>query len=114
MGTDSNKELLAHIGLDTPEVKASKPDELAIVIKAENEKAALDALAQVDGLLAARKSQGGEEYRPRSIESAADAAPVCWLGDSFPLPAAMQLLSPVNACDLANMFISSATMSPLK
>ena len=55
MGTDSNKELLAHIGLDTPEVKATKPDDLAIVIKAENEKAALDALAQVDGLLAARK-----------------------------------------------------------
>lgn len=75
MGTDSNKELLAHIGLDTPEVKASKPDELAIVIKAENEKAALDALAQVDGLLAARKSQGGDEYNPRSIESAADVAP---------------------------------------
>jgi len=40
MGTDSNKELLAHIGLDSPEVKAAKPDDLAIVVKAENAKAA--------------------------------------------------------------------------
>ncbi len=75
MGTDSNKELLAHIGLDTPEVKATKPDDLAIVIKAENEKAALDALAQVDGLLAARKGGSEQEYQPRSIESAADMLP---------------------------------------
>ncbi len=75
MGTDSNKELLAHIGLDTPEVKATKPDELAIVVKAENDKAALDALAKVDELLAARKSQTGEEYHPRSIESAVETMP---------------------------------------
>ncbi|HNS07426.1 MAG TPA: acyl-CoA synthetase FdrA [Anaerolineaceae bacterium] len=75
MGTDSNKELLAHIGLDTPEVKATKPDDLAIVIKAENEKAALDALAQVDGLLAARKGGSEQEYQPRSIESATDMLP---------------------------------------
>jgi FdrA protein len=36
MGTDSNKELLAHIGLDTPEVRATKPDDLAIVVKADD------------------------------------------------------------------------------
>ncbi len=75
MGTDSNKELLAHIGLDTPEVKATQPDDLAIVVKAENEKAALDALSQVEGLLAARKSSGDDTYQPRSLESAVDLLP---------------------------------------
>ena len=75
MGTDSNKELLSHIGLDTPEVRATKPDDLAIVVKAESEKAALDALAQVEGLLAARKGGTDQEYQPRSLESAAEMLP---------------------------------------
>lgn len=75
MGTDSNKELLAHIGLDTPEVRSTKPDDLAIVVKAEDEKAALEALGKVDGLLAARKSSGDQEYQPRSLESAAEMLP---------------------------------------
>jgi len=75
MGTDSNKELLAHIGLDTPEVKDAKPDDLAIVVKADDNKAADEALAQVDGLLAARKSSGDQEYQPRSLESAVEMLP---------------------------------------
>ncbi|HOV06085.1 MAG TPA: acyl-CoA synthetase FdrA [Anaerolineaceae bacterium] len=75
MGTESNKELLAHIGLDTPEVNATKPDDLAIVVKAENEKAADEALAKVDELLAARKNTGDQEYQPRSLESAVDLLP---------------------------------------
>jgi len=75
MGTDSNKELLAHIDLDTPEVRSTKPDDLAIVVKAENEKAALEALGKVDELLAARKSTGDQEYQPRSLESAVDMLP---------------------------------------
>jgi len=75
MGTESNKELLAHIGLDTPEVRATKPDDLAIVVKAENEKAADEALAKVDELLAARKNTGDQEYQPRSLESAVDLLP---------------------------------------
>jgi len=75
MGTDSNKELLAHIGLDTPEVKDAKPDDLAIVVKADDDKAADEALAQVDGLLAARKSSGDQEYQPRSLESAVEMLP---------------------------------------
>ena len=75
MGTDSNKELLAHIGLDSPEVKAAKPDDLAIVVKAENEKAALEAFEKVEGLLAARKASSDQAYQPRSLESAVDALP---------------------------------------
>ena len=37
MGTESNKELLAHIDLNTTEVQASKPDDLVIVVKSESE-----------------------------------------------------------------------------
>jgi FdrA protein len=75
MGTDSNKELLSHIGLDSAEVLASKPDELVIVVKAENEKAAVEAIGQVEGLLAARKSNIDQEYLPRSLEAAAEILP---------------------------------------
>ncbi len=75
MGTESNKELLAHIGLDSKEVIASKPDELVIVLKAENEKAADEALAKVDELLAARKGSQDGNYQPHSIETAAGMLP---------------------------------------
>jgi FdrA protein len=75
MGTDSNKELLAHIGLDTPEVQASKPDDLVIVVKSEKGQAAEDAIGQVDSLLAARKSDIDQEYMPRSLETAAQMLP---------------------------------------
>ncbi len=75
MGTESNKELLAHIGLDSKEVMASKPDELVIVIKAESDKAADDALAQVDELLAARKGGQDSDYHPHSLETAAGMLP---------------------------------------
>ena len=75
MGTDSNKELLSHIGLDTPEVRAAKPDDLAIVVKAQDEKTALEALGKVDELLAARKSNIDQDYLPRSLESAVEMLP---------------------------------------
>ena len=75
MGTESNKELLSHIGLDTPEVHAAKPDDLAIVVKAADEKAADEALAKVDELLAARKSNADDKYMPRSLESAVEMLP---------------------------------------
>ncbi len=38
MGTESNKELLAHINLVSPEVDAAKPDDLVAVVRADNEK----------------------------------------------------------------------------
>jgi len=75
MGTESNKELLEHIGLASKEVMASKPDELAIVVKAKDAKSADEALAQVDSLLAARKGNADETYRPHSLEAAAEMLP---------------------------------------
>jgi FdrA protein len=75
MGTDSNKELLAHIDLDTPEVRGSKPDDLVIVVKSESGSVADEAIGKVDELLAARKSNVDQEYMPRSLEAAAEMLP---------------------------------------
>jgi FdrA protein len=75
MGTDSNKELLAHIDLDTPEVRGSKPDDLVIVVKSESGSIADEAIGKVDELLAARKSNVDQEYMPRSLEAAAEMLP---------------------------------------
>jgi FdrA protein len=75
MGTDSNKELLAHIGLDSAEVMSSKPDELVITVKADDDKSASEALSKVDELLAARKGNQDTEYQPHSIETAANMLP---------------------------------------
>ena len=54
---------------------AAKPDELVIVVKAEDEKAADEALGKVEELLAARKSDLNQEYLPRSIETATEMKP---------------------------------------
>ncbi len=75
MGTESNKELLAHIQLLSDEVIASKPDDLVIVVRAENDGAALDAIGKVDELLTRRKSGIEQEYRPRSLDTAIEMLP---------------------------------------
>jgi len=75
MGTESNKELLAHINLVTPEIEAARPDDLVIVVRGEDDKSASEALSKVDELLAARKSGHDQEYQPHSIEAAAEMLP---------------------------------------
>jgi len=75
MGTDSNKELLAHIGLTSPEISAAKPDELVIALKADDLKSAEFALTKVDELLAARKGNQDQDYQPHSLETAAGMMP---------------------------------------
>lgn len=75
MGTDANKDLLAQVGLLTPEAQQAQADDLVIVIKAESESAARDALGQVDALLAQRRSQVTQAFRPKSVESATKALP---------------------------------------
>jgi len=75
MGTDANKELLAQIDLCPPQARAAKPDDLVIVIRAQDDAAAQAALAQVDQLLTRRKSAVSQEYRPQSLESAARMLP---------------------------------------
>ena len=77
MGTEANKDLLDQTGLLVDEIKGAKADDLVIVIKAENEKAARDALEQVDDLVAARRSRDAvdQEFLPKSQESAAKLLP---------------------------------------
>jgi FdrA protein len=75
MGTDANKELLAQIDLLTPETRAARADDLVIVIRAADDAAAQTTLAQVDGLLARRRVAVEMEFRPKSLESAAQMMP---------------------------------------
>ncbi len=75
MGTEANKELLGHINLVSPELTAAKPDDLVIVVRADNEKVADYAISQVDELLKKKKSTSDSVFRPKSIESAVEALP---------------------------------------
>jgi FdrA protein len=75
MGTDSNKELLAHIDLLSPEAQSARPDDMVIVVRAESEQAALDAVGKVDELLTRRKGGIEQEYRPHSLETANEMLP---------------------------------------
>ena len=76
MCTSANKELLEQSGLLTPEILAAAPEDLVIVVRAEDADAARAALAQVDKLMARRRSTGGDEdYRPKRLESAAKMLP---------------------------------------
>ncbi len=85
MGTDANKDLLAQVDLLTPEAKAAQADDLVIVVKAETEDAARAALAQVDELLARRRSRVSQAFRPKSLESAANVLPEAqWVLISVP------------------------------
>ncbi|GAB4444713.1 MAG: acyl-CoA synthetase FdrA [Anaerolineales bacterium] len=76
MATEANKDLLAQASLLTDDIKAAGVNDLAIVVKGENEKAAQLALQRVDELIAARRSEGiSQEYRSQSMESAARRLP---------------------------------------
>ena len=75
MGTEANKGILATAGLLTPEVQAAANEDLIIAVKAQDDAAAQAALAQVDELLARRRRRIEQEYRPQSLESAAQMMP---------------------------------------
>jgi FdrA protein len=75
MGTNANKELLEQSGLLSPEAEAANADDLVIVVRAEDRTAAEAALAQVDELLARRRSTIEQEYQPKSLAAAADLLP---------------------------------------
>jgi FdrA protein len=85
MGTPANKELLAQSNLLTAEAQAALADDLIIVVQGEAA-AAVEALSQIDGLLAKRKSAvDGLEYLPQSIEAATKMRPEAgWVLVSVP------------------------------
>ena len=75
MGTATNKELLARIDLVSSEVEQAKENDLVIVVRAESELPAAEAIAKVDELLSARKTSVAQDYRPRSLEGAVGMMP---------------------------------------
>ncbi len=74
MATPANRELLAASDL-LPGSAAANPDDLLIVVKAEAEEAAAQALEQVDALLASRSSTVSRDFRPRSLSAAVKQIP---------------------------------------
>ena len=75
MGTAANKELLVQSGLMTHEVQQAAPEDLVLIVRAQSKYSAQAALGQVDELLAAKRSQHGSAYRPKTLSAAARMAP---------------------------------------
>ena len=84
MATQANCDLLAANDLLPASLSAS-PDDLLIVVKAEDDASAGNALTQVDALLAKRRSSVSEDFRPRSLSGAAKQLPEAnWVLVSVP------------------------------
>jgi len=85
MATQANRDLLAANNLLPDSITAS-PDDLLIVVKADTEKSATDAISQVDDLLARRKSSSvSQDFHPRSLSAAAKQLPEAnWVLISVP------------------------------
>ena len=76
MGTNANKEVLAQSSMLVSEAEAAGADDLVIVVIGNDETSAQTALSKVDELVASRRqSAGDQDYRPRSIETAAKMLP---------------------------------------
>ena len=73
LGTESNKDVIARLGLKDPAVDAATASDLMVCIEAESEEAVKTALAQVQEQLK-QKASGGEvaEMKPQTLEAAAD------------------------------------------
>src|SRR5512138_3004057 len=84
MATQANRELLASNNL-LPESISTNPDDLLIVIKANDEASAQNALKQVDTLLTRHKSSDSLDFRPRSLSGAVKQLPEAnWVLVSVP------------------------------
>jgi FdrA protein len=74
MATPANCDLLAANNLLPGSITAS-PDDLLIVVKAESDLLATDAIDQVDSLLAQKRSSATQDFRPRSLSTAIKQLP---------------------------------------
>ncbi len=84
MATPANKDLLKESGL-LPESVQAGPDDLLIVVRADHDRAAREAMAQVDTLLERRRIAVDQEFTPKSLDSAARMAPEAdWVLISVP------------------------------
>ena len=87
MGTPANLELLGQSGLLTDEAKKAGANDLLIVVKAESESAAQAALAEIDALIAKRRSPAAasQAFQPKSLETAVRQLPEAqWVLVSVP------------------------------
>ena len=83
MATPANCDLLEASGLTAD--RQAGPDDLLIVVKAEESPAAEDAIGKVDELLTRRRSGPIQEFRPRSLEAAVKQLPEAdWVLISVP------------------------------
>jgi FdrA protein len=85
MATPANRDLLAANNL-LPESVTANPDDLLIVVKADDDASATNAIGQVDELLARRKSSTvSQDFRPRSLSAAVKQLPEAnWVLVSVP------------------------------
>ncbi len=84
MATPANRDLLAANSLLPDSVTAS-PDDLLIVVKAENDTSADEAMDQIDSLLSKRRSSVSQDFRPRSLRAAVRQLPEAnWVLISVP------------------------------
>ncbi len=74
MATQANRELLGANNL-LPDSVSANPDDLLIVVKADEEKSAMEAIGKVDELLARRQSSVSQDFRPRSLSAAVKQLP---------------------------------------
>ena len=84
MATAANCDLLAANSL-LPESITASPDDLLIVVKAESDSSAKNAMDQIDSLLVKRRSSIAQDFRPRSLGGAAKQLPeASWVLVSVP------------------------------
>src|SRR4026208_2043723 len=85
MATQATRDLLAANNL-LPDAIAANPDDLLIVVKADNKTSATHAIGKVDELLARRKSSSvSQDFRPRSLSGAVKQLPEAnWVLISVP------------------------------
>ena len=84
MATPANCDLLDANNL-LPDAVAASPEDMLIVVKAQDETAAQQAIEQVDALLARKRSSVAQDFRPRSLSGAAKQVPEAnWVLVSVP------------------------------
>ena len=74
MATQANRDLLAANNL-LPDLITANPDDLLIVVKANEDKTAMEAIEKVDELLARRQTSVTQDFRPRSLSAAVKQLP---------------------------------------
>lgn len=85
MATPANRDLLAANNI-LPEAVTANPDDLLVVVKANDGASAANAIGQVDELLVRRKSSAvSQDFRPRSLSAAVKQLPEAnWVLVSVP------------------------------